>query len=284
MNFKIGILIDCFRLPFEDALKRAAEMEVDGIQMYVTFHQMSLFNPDACSGRVLKKKIDNHALEIAALCGDLGGHGFEIKEENRSKIAETKKIIDFAHELETAVVTTHIGVIPGDKNEKYYAMQEVLQNICRHAEKMGVFLAVETGPEKSLRLKSFIEEAGQKNLKVNLDPANLVMVQGENPAQAVINLKDYIVHTHAKDGRMVGKCDPVQIYNAFAEGNPGNINFDDYFVELPLGEGNVNFPEYLKALESIGYSGYITIERENGEDRVGDIKAGVDFLKYFQDR
>jgi len=61
------------------------------------------------------------------------------------------------------------------------------------------------------------------------------------------------------------------------------FNFNDYFIELPLGEGNVNFSEYLKALESIGYSEYITIERENGEDRAGDIKAGVDFLKYFQD-
>ena len=58
-----------------------------------------------------------------------------------------------------------------------------------------------------------------------------------------------------------------------------HFGLDDYFIELPLGEGNVNYSEYLKALESIVYSGYITIERENGEDRAGDIKAGVGFLK-----
>lgn len=132
---------------------------------------------------------------------------------------------------------------------------------------------------KSELLKKFIEETGEKNLKVNFDPANLVMVQGENPAEAVLNLKDYIVYTHAKDGRMVRECNPVLIYNAFAQGNPDNINIDDYFIELPLGSGDVNFPEYLKALEDIGYSGYLTIEREAGSDRMKDITEGVYFLK-----
>ncbi|MBA7584505.1 hypothetical protein ES708_26460 [subsurface metagenome] len=51
------------------------------------------------------------------------------------------------------------------------------------------------------------------------------------------------------------------------------------FIELPLGSGDVNFPEYLKALEDIGYSGYLTIEREAGSDRIKDITEGVDFLK-----
>ncbi|MCK5674431.1 MAG: sugar phosphate isomerase/epimerase, partial [Spirochaetales bacterium] len=84
---------------------------------------------------------------------------------------------------------------------------------------------------------------------------------------------------HAKDGRMLKKCDPVKIYNAFAEGNPDNINIDDYFVELPLGVGDVNFPEYLSSLEEIGYSGYLTIEREAGANRKKDIKKGASFLK-----
>jgi len=78
---------------------------------------------------------------------------------------------------------------------------------------------------------------------------------------------------------MVTECNPILIYNAFAEDNPDNINNDDYFVELPIGSGDVNFPEYLKALKDIGYSGYLTIEREAGSDRIKDITEGVDFLK-----
>ena len=279
MKFKTGILIDSLQITFEDALKISSESGADGIQMYAASHHMASLELDYKAAKSLKRKVESYNLEISALCGDLGGHGFELRDENPQKIKKTRDIIDFAGELGTGIITTHIGVISGTDNDKNYIMQEALREICRYAEKAGVYIAVETGQEKSELLKKFIEDTGKKNLKVNLDPANLVMVQGENPAEAVFNLKDYIVYTHAKDGRMVTECNPVLIYNAFAQGNPDNINIDDYFVELPIGSGDVNFPEYLKALEDIGYSGYLTIEREAGSDRIKDITEGVDFLK-----
>jgi len=95
---------------------------------------------------------------------------------------------------------------------------------------------------------------------VNLDPANLVMVAGDDPVAAVHTLKDYIVHTHAKDGRMMKGQDPA-------------------YVELPLGEGDVDFKNYLKALGEIGYRGYLTIEREVGDDPEKDIAKAADFLR-----
>jgi len=279
VKFKTGILIDSLQIPFENALKISSESGADGIQMYAASHHMASLELDYKAAKSLKRKVASYNLEISALCGDLGGHGFELRDENLKKIKKTREIIDFAGELGTGIITTHIGVISGTEDDKNSIMQEALQEICRYAEKAGVYIAIETGPENSKILKKYIEETGEKNLKVNLDPANLVMVQGENPADAVFNLKDYIVYTHAKDGRMVTECNPILIYNAFAEDNPDNINIDDYFVELPIGSGDVNFPEYLKALEYIGYSGYLTIEREAGSDRIKDITEGVDFLK-----
>ncbi len=279
MKFKTGILLDSLKMPFEDALRVAYDAGVDGIQFYAASHYMASVDFDYKSAKSLHKKVGEYGLEISALCGDLGGHGFEIRDENSYKIKKTKDIIDFASELETGIITTHIGVVLDDDADHNQIMGEALQDICRYAEKAGVYIAIETGPEKSELLKKFIEETGEANLKVNFDPANLVMVQGENTAEAVLNLKDYIVYTHAKDGKMVTQCDPVLIYNAFAENNPDNINIDDYFVELPLGMGEVDFSEYLKALEGIGYSGYLTIEREAGSDRIKDITEGVIFLK-----
>ncbi len=52
-----------------------------------------------------------------------------------------------------------------------------------------------------------------------------------------------------------------------------------YFEELPLGEGNVDFPAYLKALDDIGYKGFLTIEREAGENPVADIQKAAGFLR-----
>jgi sugar phosphate isomerase/epimerase len=101
------------------------------------------------------------------------------------------------------------------------------------------------------------------------------MVTGDDPAKAVHNLKDYIVHTHAKDGKQNFFVDPEIVYGMVES----HIVTHDSFIEVPLGEGSVPFPAYLKALEEIGYNGFLTIEREVGDDPEKDIRAAVEFLK-----
>ena len=53
----------------------------------------------------------------------------------------------------------------------------------------------------------------------------------------------------------------------------------EYFREVPLGKGSVDFPAYLKALEEIGYRGFLTIEREAGNDPAKDIGDAAEFLR-----
>jgi L-ribulose-5-phosphate 3-epimerase len=115
---KIGVLIDSFKLPFEEALGRAAELEVDGIQMYTTKGGLAAWDVDAAGRKALRERISGLGLEISALCGDLGGHGFERAEENREKIRKTEAVVSLAADLGAPVVTTHIGVVPEAKNEK----------------------------------------------------------------------------------------------------------------------------------------------------------------------
>ena len=52
-----------------------------------------------------------------------------------------------------------------------------------------------------------------------------------------------------------------------------------FYEEVPLGEGSVPFKRYLQALEEIGYTGFLTIERECGDNPAADIKTAVDYLK-----
>ena len=41
----------------------------------------------------------------------------------------------------------------------------------------------------------------------------------------------------------------------------------------------MDFDGYMKALEDIGYTGFLTIEREVGDDPEGDIRLAVNFLQ-----
>jgi L-ribulose-5-phosphate 3-epimerase len=158
-------------------------------------------------------------------------------------------------------------------------MASACAELARYGDLVGAAFAVETGPEPSERLRRFLDSLGSKGVRVNLDPANLAMVIGEDAAAAVRNLGPYIVHTHAKDGVMLKKADPEILYGAFAGDAPEGFCVDDYLREVPLGQGQVNWPEYLAALEEIGYKGFLTIEREVGDDPAKDIKEAVEFLR-----
>lgn len=128
----------------------------------------------------------------------------------------------------------------------------------KYAQSKGITIAIETGPETAATLLSFVENT-EGGVGVNLDPANFVMVTGQDPVEAVYLLKDHIVHTHFKDGKMIKKTDPKIIYDSFAVGGIEALNTADYFIETPIGEGDVDFIRYFKALKDIGYKGFLTI-------------------------
>lgn len=274
-RFPIGVIIDSFRVDIKSAVKKAAEVGANGIQVYSTSGEMAPENLVGQKRADFRSLVADNGLAISALCGDLGGGGFTDPEKNVWKVEKSKRILDLAKELGTDVVTTHIGVVPEDENtDRFKIMQEACFELSRYADDIGAHFAIETGPEKSATLKKFLDLLGSTGVGVNLDPANLVMVTGDDPAGAVHNLKDYIVHTHAKDGKQNYYVDPDIIYGMVES----HIVTADSFIEVPLGEGSVNWDEYLKALEDIGYKGFLTIEREVGDDPEKDIRKAVEFL------
>lgn len=281
-KFPIGIIADWLRLPFAQSMEACAGMGADGVQLYAVEGEMAPENLSAAARREKRAIIEGNGLKVSALCGDLGGHGFTIAEENPLKIERSKRIVDLALELGSNIVTTHIGVVPEDTGCKTYAvLQQACNELAEYASRNGAFFAIETGPEPAGRLKTFLDSLGSRGVAVNLDPANLVMVTDDDPVKAVYTLRDYIVHTHAKDGVLLKKTDPKIIYDFFADGGIGDLRLGDYFLETPLGQGKVDFPAYLAALEDIGFDGFLTIEREVGADPSADIAMAVNFLRAY---
>ena len=275
-RFPIGVIIDSFRTDMQTALKKAENMGVKGIQVYSTHGDMSPENLTPSKRKEFLNRVKDHGLEISALCGDLG-QGFGDPLKNKKKKKKSKRILDLAKDLETSIVTTHIGVIPQDPNhDRYKIMQEACFELSQYADELKAHFAIETGPETALTLRNSLDTLGSKGVAVNLDPANLVMVTGDDPVQAVYTLKDYIVHIHAKDGRRLLIKDPEVIYGLVEE----TIQEGKAFIELPLGQGDVDFKKYLQALTDIGYKGFLTIEREVGDNPEADIKLAVDFLNH----
>lgn len=287
---KIGVIVDSFQVGVKEGLLKSKQVGADGVQIYAVKGEMDPANLTPSARKELKAYIESLGLQISALVGDLGGHGFQDHAQNREKIDKSKRIMELGMELGTNIVTTHIGIVPDDRNSQVYeTMHAACEELSHFASGMCAYFAIETGPETAVHLKSFLDGLGSKGVSVNFDPANMVMVTGDDPVQGVYTLKDYIVHTHAKDGVKLGPIDPRDVYGAYGyEAELDHEKIADMaesgaaFREVPLGEGGVDWDAYLQALNDIGYRGYLTIEREVGTNPARDIQLAVDFLKKYR--
>lgn len=276
---KIGVMVESFRLGFKDGVKKASEVGAAGIQAYATYGELA---PENMTEDKVKETLDivkSNGLVFSALCGDFG-HGFMNAEENKIYVEKSKRVLDLAKKLECNVVTTHIGTVPEEECETKEIMRKACRELAEYADSMDAAFAVETGPETGKTLGEFLDSLGAGGVRVNFDPANLVMCVDDRPENALKYLGKYVVHTHAKDGIMLKKkVEEAITIGEEAKEHKALLEMGHKYLELPLGEGDVNFDVYLPALAATGFNGFLTIEREVGDSPEKDITLAVKFLK-----
>ena len=166
-------------------------------------------------------------------------------ETRAARTAEMKEIADFARRLGVDVVALHVGFVPHDGSEELYKdAVAVTREICGHCKGNGQRLHLETGQETPEGLLQFHGDVARDNLFINFDPANMILYGSGEPIEALKKVGKYVRSVHCKDGKWAA--------------NPGR----EWGAEVPLGEGDVGFEDFLATLKEIGYDGPLTIERE----------------------
>lgn len=275
--FEIATLADWFGVGLLEGIRESGRCGARGVQIYAADE----FDPRTVSRdtvAAVRETARTAGQTVTALCGELGGFGFEKPEDNPGKLAYLKKVLELAGELDCRVVTTHIGVVPADRSHpRYQIMLDAVGEAARYAHSLGSCIAVETGPEPIATLRGFLDACGP-GAGINYDPGNLVMVGADDEVAAVKTAGSAIVHTHAKDGRAHKRVSPEEFYHQFAVGGLEWAATCGYYEETPLGEGQVRWVPYLNALRETGYHGWLTIERE-AKDSSDDIRMAVRFLQ-----
>jgi sugar phosphate isomerase/epimerase len=174
------------------------------------------------------------------------------------------KAIEMTDELAVQYLSMHFGFIDMADPAKATKLIERTKMLADKAGEHNVTLLMETGQESAQELRGFLEKLNHPALGVNFDPANMILYDKGNPIKAVAVLAPWIKHIHIKD--------------ALRTKTPGTWGLD-----VPWGTGEVGEAGFLKALKSVKYNGALAIEREAGDDRLGDIKSAVDKLKSFKD-
>ena len=279
---KIGVIAQRLQRPLFECLALAAEMKLDGVQLYSVSRRENLLEFSRTQRREIADFCVGYGLEITAICGEVGGYGFRLAEKNPERIELTRRNIDLALDLGCRIVTTHIGMVRNDRHDELYRNQAAaLREVGAYAAARNAVVAIETGPEPASVLKMLLEDIGSPGIGINFDPANLVMVLGADEVAELQALAPYVVHTHAKDGVHYRACDPEAVYDAFARGGIRQLvaNTGELFREMPLGQGAVKWNAYLRTLQAIDPNLFLTIEREIGEDPTGDTILAGKFLR-----
>ena len=189
--------------------------------------------------------------------------GFTAPGYAAERIARTREVAAFAGKLGIKAVSCHIGFIPSDPASPVYAeLLGIAREVCAFCADHGQDFVLETGQESASTLLAFLGDADRPNLRVNFDPANMILYNSGDPLEALQLLQDHVVSVHCKDG-----LSPVA---------PGMLG-----SECALGDGEVDFPAFLSLLRKMGYAGLLTIEREHADipQRAADIRLGIARLK-----
>jgi sugar phosphate isomerase/epimerase len=156
----------------------------------------------------------------------------------------------------------HAGFLPepGDPDRKPFL--DTLGQVSAAAAAKGVTVAFETGQETADLLRRTLDDLRCANLKVNFDPANMLLYDKGDPVRAVEVLGPDIRSVHVKDANR-----PT---------TPGQ-----WGEEVPLGRGQVDIRRFVQTLRKVGYRGPLCIEREVGdqESRLADVAHGLRFLQ-----
>jgi sugar phosphate isomerase/epimerase len=188
--------------------------------------------------------------------------GFGDPATRAERLARLDWALDRTRALGLSDLMLHAGFLPEIDDPGRSAMLDVLAQAGDKAAAAGITLAFETGQETAQLLRRTLDDLKSPALKVNFDPANMLLYDMGDPIEAVKILGPDIRSVHVKDARR------PKVKGTWGE-------------EVPLGEGEVGIPAFVKALKDVGYRGPLVVEREVGDQagRLRDVARGLQFLR-----
>jgi inosose dehydratase len=232
-------------VPIETAVAHCAALGFDGLELTVIPGWITdAATLDATALRRIRTLYDDHHL---ALCGFSGNSRILATDldERSDAMDRFRSYLDLATELqrpgERMTVSTTSGGDADDWDESRNLLVECVGTFAEHAERAGVVVGIEPHVGAALRRPGqalwLLEQINSPALTIHFDISHF-NVQGDDMEEVVTQLAPHSVHTHVKDERGLAP---------------------DHEFLIP-GEGEMDYPRYLRAMERAGYTGHIVVE------------------------
>ncbi|HZZ77009.1 MAG TPA: sugar phosphate isomerase/epimerase family protein [Gemmataceae bacterium] len=188
--------------------------------------------------------------------------GFGNPATRAERLERFKWALDRTVALGLGDIMLHAGFLPEPGLPDRKPFLDTLAKVSQLAKDKGITVAFETGQETADLLRRTLDDLKCPNLKINFDPANMILYDMGDPIRALEILGPDIRSVHVKD--------------AIRTKVPGT-----WGEEVPLGKGQVGIKKFVDTLKKVGFEGALCIEREvgNQEQRITDIAHGVKVLQ-----
>jgi sugar phosphate isomerase/epimerase len=257
LQIRIGIELASLGLPFKRALLTARELGAEGVEIDAR-RELRPEDLSHTGVRQVRKMLDDLNLRVAAVTFRTR-RGYHVTQDLEARLEATRRAMKLAYELGANVVVNRIGRVPAESDTAGTdTMVQALSDLGRYGQRVGALLAAETGTESGAELARLIARLPPGALGVDLNPAQLVL-HGHSPREAARELAPHVLHVHATDATRD---------LALQRG-----------IEVPLGQGNAEFPEMLGLLEEQQYRGYITIARHDSDNPLSAVRQSIEFLR-----
>jgi sugar phosphate isomerase/epimerase len=176
----------------------------------------------------------------------------ETWEKNRKDLVAKAEI---ASGMGLKLVTIHAGFLPHDHNDPIFAkMVHRLRDVADIFAAKHITLGFETGQETADALAQLLKALERPGVRVNFDPANMILYAKGDPIEALRVLAPWIAQVHVKDARA------TKVRGTWGE-------------EVAVGSGEVNWNSFCATLNDINFTGNLVFEREAGNQRIADLRT-----------
>ncbi len=195
--------------------------------------------------------------------------GFMPHSTRAARELRTREVIDFGAALGIGSFGCHVGFVPEDRiDPDYEEVRDVVRRIADYAASYGMTFSLETGQEPAAALLQFFRDVDRPNVRINFDPANMILYGSGEPIEAYKLLAPYVVSIHGKDGDWPDPSTP-----------------DALGTERPLGSGSVDVARFVRTVRESGFVGTINVESgvHGDEPHAVTLKNAVELLKRLRD-
>lgn len=254
-RLKLAVATRSFGLPIKRAIKTAAQIGAQGVQLDVQ-NEVSPSSFGASGERHFNKLLEEFNLSIASFRLP-ARRSLEEPEFLDQRIAQIKSSMEFAWRLRVPILIIHPGTIQNKEEENFALVCEVMNDLAKYASHIGTELCIACENNSSTTIQELISNVHTGPVGIDFDTAEMIFHK-QDPESYI-----RMLHSSIKSYR---------IRDAVREMEGGGI-------EVPLGQGMVIWDQFLPLVSETAYQGWLAIDRTQGNQRLEDCRQAITYLQ-----